>query len=496
MDPSDDSARKGALTGRLSRRAFAGAAVGMAGWAAWRTLAGRTPAVSNAPHRNIVMIITDDQRFDALGFLGHPFLKTPNIDALARNGAYARNSFVTTSLCSPSRASMLTGQYAHKHGILDNQTILPRSTPIYPELLQAAGYETAYVGKWHMGGSTDEPRPGWSYWASFAGQGEYLDPLFNINGSAKQFSGYTTDIISDVAVDWLRDRRDTPFCLAIGHKAVHNPFKPAPRHQSLYEGAPVPRPMPDDDAAYANTPDWVHRQRRSYHGVDGIDGKGLWDGQFKDFDAFYYDYMRTIVAVDEGVGRIVEELTKQGQLESTFFVFTSDNGFMLGEHGLLDKRCMYEESIRIPLVVHCPELIKPGSTFDEMVLNIDYAPTLLDVAGLAAPPTMQGTSFLPLLRGEQIAWRDSFLYEYFFEPSYPMTPTVLGVRTKKWKYMEFQGIWDAKENFALYDLEHDSGENTNLADHHETKAIQAQLSKELGVLLKRFDARRAPSWKA
>jgi N-acetylglucosamine-6-sulfatase len=240
----------------------------------------------------------------------------------------------------------------------------------------------------------------------------------------------------------------------------------------------------------------VHRQRRSYHGVDGIDGKGLWDRQFKDFNAFYYDYMRTIVAVDESVGRIVDALAKKGQLESTFFMFTSDNGFMLGEHGLLDKRCMYEGSIRIPLVVHCPDLIKPGSAIEEMVLNIDYSSTLLEVAGVTAPPTMQGASFLPLLRGEQIPWRDAFLYEYFFEPSYPMTPSILGVRTPKWKYMEFQGIWDAKENFALYDLEHDSAETMNLADRHETKAIQAELSKELGSLLARFGGRRSPSWKA
>ena len=172
-------------------------------------------------------------------------------------------------------------------------------------------------------------------------------------------------------------------------------------------------------------------------------------------------------------------------------MFTSDNGFMLGEHGLLDKRCMYEGSIRIPLVVHCPELIKPGSAIDEMILNIDYASTLLDIAGIDPPRTMQGASFVPLLRGEKIAWRDAFLYEYFFERFYPMTPSVLGVRTPKWKYMEFQGIWDAKNNFALYDIEHDSGETMNLAGRHEMKAIQAKLSNELGTLLERFRARGA-----
>ena len=496
MDPSDDSGRKRASTASLTRRGFVAAATAGAGLLAWRTYVAAKPTPSAGSHRNIVLIITDDQRYDALGFLGHPFLKTPNIDALALNGANVRNAFVTTSLCSPSRASMLTGQYAHQHGILDNQTILPRSTPIYPELMQAAGYDTAYVGKWHMGGSTDEPRPGWNYWASFAGQGEYFDPLFNINGTAKQFKGYTTDIISDVAVEWLQGHGGSPFCLVIGHKATHNPFKPAPRHQRLYEGAPVPQPMPDDEAAYADTPEWVHRQRRSYHGVDGIDGKGLWDGQFKDFSAFYYDYMRTIVAVDESVGRVVDALRKKGLLESTFFMFTSDNGFMMGEHGLLDKRCMYEGSIRIPLVVHCPDLIKPGSVVDEMILNIDYASTLLDIAGIDPPRTMQGASFVPLLRGEKIAWRGAFLYEYFFERFYPMTPSVLGVRTPKWKYMEFQGIWDAKNNFALYDIEHDSGETMNLAGRHEMKAIQAKLSNELGTLLERFGARRFPSWKA
>lgn len=445
--------------------------------------------------RNVVVIVTDDQRFDALGYLGHPFLQTPHIDRLAKNGLYAKNAFVTTALCSPSRASMLTGQYAHAHGILDNETILPESTPIYPKLLQSAGYETAYIGKWHMGGSTDAPRPGWNHWASFKGQGFYFDPTFNVNGETKKFQGYTTDIITDLAVDWLGAKKDGPFCLVVGHKAVHNPFSPAPRHKDLYADKATPQPMPNDAASYAGSPDWVRAQRRSWHGVDGTEGKGIWDGNYKDFSSFYLDYMRTIVAVDEGVGRIVKALEDKAILDSTLILFTSDNGFLMGEHGLFDKRCMYEESIRVPLVVHCPELIKPGRALDELIVNIDYAPTILELSGLEAPPTMQGSSFAKLLTGASTPWRESFLYEYFFETSYPQTPTVLGVRTKRWKYMEFHGIWEKQNGRALYDLETDPRETTNLAGRSEHRAVQRALEVELTALLDRHGARRMPSWK-
>lgn len=447
------------------------------------------------PPRNFVVVVTDDQRFDALGFMGHPFLETPNIDRLAKNGVVAKNAFVTTALCSPSRASMLTGQYAHTHGILDNETILPESTPIYPKLLQSAGYETGYVGKWHMGGSTDAPRPGWNFWASFRGQGPYFDPTFNIDGQPRKIEGYTTDVITDLAVDWLSGRNEKPFCLVVGHKAVHNPFTPAPRHKDLFADAPCPSPMRDEDRAYAGSPRWVRAQRRSWHGVDGTDGRGVWDGQVASFAEFYRNYMRTIVGIDESVGRIVAALEKKGILESTVFFFTSDNGFLMGEHGLLDKRCMYEESIRVPFVAHCPEIFSRGKTIDGMVANIDLAPTILELAGLPRAATMQGESFAKILRGEEIPWRESFLYEYFYETSYPQTPTVLGVRRKKWKYMEFHGIWDMRQNRALYDLETDPGEMNNLAGDAAVKDTESALSDELGRLLDRFGARRMPSWR-
>lgn len=487
----------GTTNGGIDRRTFLAAAAAAASVPAIKRAAAPLPVRGPAgKKRNIVIIITDDQRHDALGFRGHPFVETPNLDRLAKNGCWARNAFVTTALCSPSRATMLTGQYAHRHGVLDNETILPAVTPIYPRLLQENGWRTAYVGKWHMGGSTDAPRPGWHRWASFKGQGVYENPLFNIDGRPVGFKGYVTDIITDIATDIIEEEKKGPFCLVVGHKAVHNPFTPAPRHRDLYADKKAPAPMRDEDLNYAGSPRWVRAQRRSWHGLDGTNGKGLWDGNYPSFDAFYRDYMRTIVAIDESVGRIVQALEKAGKLDSTFLLFTSDNGFLMGEHGLLDKRCMYDESIRVPLIAHCPELIPAGGVRDELIANVDHAPTYLEIAGIPVPAEMQGESFLPLLTAQGKPWRDAFLYEYFFEREYPQTPTVLGVRSADWKYMEFHGIWEEKSDRALYDLKKDPGEMTNLIDDPKLAEVRRKLESRLIMLVTELGARRKPSWKA
>lgn len=488
----------------VNRRAFLQtAAVGVAAAAA----AGTQPAgaVANSG-RNIVFILIDDQRYDSLGFAGHPFLETPHLDALARNGLVFERAFVTTSLCSPSRASTLTGQYAHRHRVLDNNTPLPEATPTFPQELQRAGYDTAFVGKWHMGGESDEPRPGFERWVSFRGQGPYVNPVLNIDGERVAREGYTTDLLSDYAVEFIEAERERPFMLYLSHKAVHAMFEPAPRHKGCYAGKEFPHPasMADTESNYEGKPAWVRAQRHSWHGVDA-----MYNGAV-DFDQFARDYAETMRTVDDSVGRVVEALTAKGLLESTLIIYTSDNGFMFGEHGLIDKRCMYEPSIRVPMIVHCPELIPEPGRRTEMVLNIDHAPTLLDAAGVAVPETMQGRSFMPVIRGEQVAWRDAFLYEYFWERSFPQTPTVLGVRTDTHKFMKYHGIWDVYE---MYDLEQDPDEMHNLLGGYvqagesgtldrmirdqapaDIKAKFDEMSAHLERLLKEMGAYDEPVW--
>ncbi|MEM1249532.1 MAG: sulfatase [Acidobacteriota bacterium] len=416
----------------------------------------REPGETEAPatdRPNFVFVLIDDQRYDALGAL-NPFFETPHLDALMARGVLFENAFVTTSLCSPSRASILTGQYAHKHQVLANRTPLDPQIPTFGQELEGAGYDTGFFGKWHMGGADDSPRPGWGRWVSFPAQGVYYDPRFNVDGERVQREGYTTDLITDYAVEFLESRSDVPFLAYVSHKAVHSNFDPAERHRGSYAGRayPYPESMANTEANYRGKPDWVRAQRNSWHGVDG-----MYDGDVE-MDQFVLDYAETLLAVDESVGRLVAALEEQGLMESTYFVFTSDNGFQFGEHGLIDKRTMYEASIRVPLLVAGPG-IEPGSRRPEMILNVDYAPTFLELAGAAIPDGVQGRSFAPLLRGEDSSWRTEFLYEYFWERAFPQTPTVLGVRTDTHKLMRYHGVWD---RYELYDLVVDPDERNNL----------------------------------
>lgn len=409
--------------------------------------------------RSIVFILTDDQRFDALSALRPDWYRTPHMDRLAAGGAMMSNAFVTTSLCSPSRASILTGLYAHRHGVLDNRTELGIGTPTFPALLQSAGYRTALIGKWHMGGTSDAPRPGFDRWVSFAGQGVYLDPTLNIDGEEVRRKGYISDLLTDEAVDFIETAADEPFLLYLAHKSVHHPFKPAPRHRGAYAEREYPKPATMEPVESADKPQWVREQRNSWHGVDG-----MYDGQ--DYETFVRDYAETLLAVDDSVGRVLDALESRGLLDSTLVVLTSDNGFQFGEHGLVDKRTMYETSIRVPMIFHAPAHIEPGQRRGELALNIDLAPTLLDWAGLDVPESMQGHSLLPLIDGRAArgdfdpeSFRSDFVYEYFWEADFPQTPTIFGVRTKSHKLIRYHGVWGVDE---LYDLENDPLERNNL----------------------------------
>ena len=445
----------------LSPRPIATAALLLAALAA-----PPAPASAQAPRaapRNVVFILGDDHRHDFMSFVksAPPFLRTPNLDRMRAGGAHVRNAFVTTSLCSPSRASILTGQYAHRHGVVDNTSPIPKGTTFFPELLQRAGWRTAYVGKWHMGedAGSDRPRPGFDHWVSFRGQGVYTDPLLNVNGEQRQMRGYTTDVLTDLALEWLRAQRgaDRPFFLYLAHKAVHAEFVPAPRHAGRYASAAIPRPptMASTEANYRGKPDWVRAQRGSWHGVDH-----MYHGAM-DFDGFYRAYTETLLALDESVGRVLDYLEESGLARNTLVVYTSDNGFVLGEHGLIDKRHAYEESIRVPMVAWAPGWIAPGSTVETLVRNIDIAPTLLDLAGVRPPADrpIDGRSVLPALRGERLASPGEMLYEYYWEYAFPHTPTTFALRGDRWKYIYYHGVWDTSE---LYDLASDPEERVNL----------------------------------
>lgn len=445
------------------------------GWTSW------------AAPRNIVLILSDDHRYDFMGFMeeGPAFLETPNLDRMAKQGAHFRNAFVTTSLCSPSRATILTGQYMHHHRVVDNQRPVADGTRFFPEYLQEAGYTTGFVGKWHMGHDHDEPRKGFNHWVSFKGQGTYFDPELNLNGSRKSFKGYTTDILADQALEWLKTRTDEdPFLLYLSFKAVHYPFQPAPRHHGRYEDKAIdyPMTMANTESNYQTQSNWIRERRYGIHGIDHMETGPLDKDPVPSFDDLYHRYCETVHGLDENIGRVLDYLDSSKLMENTIVVYLGDNGFALGEHGFYDKRDAFEESIRIPMLAMAPGLIKPGSKMDAMMLNMDLAPSLLEAANINIQKSMKldGQSALPWLRGETIPWRDHILYEYHWEWNFPATPTTLAIRGDRYKYIYYHGVWDRN---GFYDLETDPNERVNLinipAYQEQILSMRSQLFQEL-----------------
>jgi N-acetylglucosamine-6-sulfatase len=434
-----------------------------------------------AQKRNVIFILSDDHRYDMMGF--HPnapeWLETPSLDRMAREGAFLENAFVTTALCSPSRASILTGQYAHRHGVVDNNIDVPAGTHYFPEYLQKAGYRTAFFGKWHMGRGTDEPRPGFDRWVSFRGQGVYYNPVLNVDGHEVKRTGYITDLLTDYALDWLKQERKTepekPFFLYLSHKAVHAMFEPAPGDSGRYAGKPIPYPgtMQADAPGIESWPQWVRAQRSSWHGVDY-----MYHGDM-DFNTFYQRYAETLQDVDRSVGRVLDYLHQTGLDRNTLVIYMGDNGFQFGEHGLIDKRTAFEASMRVPMLAWAPGMIRPGTVVKENVLNLDVMPTVLELAGATAPKEHieDGRSFLPLLRGEKVSnWRTDFLYEYYWEWNFPQTPTQYALRTDRYKYVYDYGIWDQD---MLFDLQNDPDEAHNLISDPAQKARVGEMRERL-----------------
>lgn len=452
-----------------------------------QTGSSRLQRVTGAKPRNVIFILADDHRYDAMGFLqGQAFLETPNMDAMARNGAYLKNAFVTTALCSPSRASILTGLYAHQHRVVDNNNPVPRDLTFFSQYLQKAGYETAFVGKWHMGGEGDDPQRGFDHWVSFRGQGTYLPSRngLNVNGKRVEQKGYITDELTDYALEWLDGRKGgKPFMLYLSHKAVHAEFIPAERHKGRYANRQFVPPKTMDPANHRGAPMWAQNQRNSWHGVDFPYHSDL------DIAEYYKRYAETLLAVDESVGRVMDWLKKKGLFDSTLVIYMGDNGFAFGEHGLIDKRTAYEESMRVPMLMQCPELIKGGQTIQQVVANIDVAPTILEAAGLRAPKHFAGRSIMPLAQGKQTEWRDTLLYEYYWERNFPHTPTVHALRGARYKYIHYHGIWDVDE---LYDLEADPMETNNLIFSKDHEQVVKDMNKQLFETLSSTDGMYIP----
>ncbi len=430
---------------------------------------------------NLIFIYTDDQRWDAVRALGiQTWLQTPHMDRLLQRGGHFRNSFVTISLCSPSRNCTLTGLYPHKTGVLDNRMGMPDDTPVFAHLLRDGGYVTGYIGKIHVRNFWDKDR-GFDYYASFPGQGRYFDNRFTVNGKDTPTEGYITDHINNFAMDFLKNRATgKPFALFVGHKAVHSGFEPSPKYKDLFKEQWFDLPKTWDDT-YEGRPPYLKVRRQSGHGLDGM---------LKQFN--YSDLQRRIaaclVSVDDGIGQIVAHLERTGELEDTMVVYSSDNGFFRGEHGLNDKRAMYEDSIRVPCLVHYPRLIKPGSVFDPMVLNLDIAPTFLDFAGIDVPQYMQGRSWRPVVEGKDRQGRESWLYQYYWEKAYPADPTQYGVRTARHKYIRYPDVGNTDPEYPmpehlpydeLYDLEADPLEMRNLAGDPANAGLLRQMQNLL-----------------
>ncbi|WP_395144469.1 sulfatase-like hydrolase/transferase, partial [Armatimonas sp.] len=403
---------------------------------------------------NIIVIYTDDQRWDALGVVQReqgskgrfPWLKMPNLDKLAAEGTHFRNAFVVNSLCAPSRATLLTGQYGHTNGIVNNHTPFSESNATIATLLKSAGYRTGYVGKWHMG--TQRERPGFDFAASFIGQGKYENCPFVVNGKDTPTNGWIDDVSTDYALQFLKESTGKPFLLVLGFKTAHGPFSPPPSHANDY-ASDTARPVPNVGLAPAYAP-----ERKGAANASTLN-RG---------------YFRCLSAMDDCVGKLLAAID-----DNTVVIFASDNGFYLGEHSLGDKRSAYDESLRIPLVIRLPKALRKARQVEQLALNVDIAPTVLELAGVPVPRAMHGRSLLPLALGKPPTdWRKAFFYTYFFERGFSI-PTTQCVRTETAKLIQYPGHPEWTE---VYDLKADPYETKNLATDNHFVELHAALEQE------------------
>ena len=439
---------------------------------------------------NVLFILCDDLRPDALGCYGSKHVKTPHIDRLASEGVRFANTFCTTSLCSPSRASILSGLYAHAHGVTDNFTEYPATMPNFPGLLHDAGYATAYFGKYHMGENNDEPRPGYDRFVTHKGQGKYFDTEWNLNGKERKvIPGYYTTVVTDLALDWLKQQSaEKPWCAFIGQKAPHSFYTPEEKYAHAFDDVRVPYPA----TAFQldDKPAWLKQRLNTWHGIYGPLFE--WRKKFpddrpeavKDFENMVHGYWGTVLSVDDSVARVRAWLEETKQLDNTIIVFMGDNGLLEGEHGMVDKRTAHEPSLRIPLVVRYPAL-GAGKVIEQQALTVDMAPSLLEMCSAPALPKSHGQSWVKLVQNGDPAWRTSWFYHYNYEKQFPYTPNVRALRTDRWKYIRYphgDGSPD-KHLSELYDLQADPGETKNLVSDPKLAATITELKAELAKLM-------------
>ena len=495
-----------------------------------------TAGATAAERPNIVFVFSDDHAPHAIGAY-NGWLKsvnpTPNIDKLAAQGMLFENSFCTNSICGPSRAVILTGKHSHKNGFMNNGNNFDGDQQTFPKLLRKAGYQTAFYGKWHL---KSMPQ-GFDEWMVLPGQGLYYNPDFLTPNGKIQVQGYCTDVVTDMAVEWLREKRDRkkPFMLMCQHKAPHRNWMPALRHLDLYDDVDIPEPAtlfdkwqdnapparyqeleidrhmdpnydlfldltPDfqgeaiqtrqDRSAWNNlkrfTPEQLKAWRAAYSPKDEAFHKSNLEGddlvRWK-FQRYAKNYLRCVKGVDESVGRLMDVLDEIGLAENTIVIYSSDQGFYVGDHGWYDKRWMYEESLKMPLIVKWPGVTKPGSRSQLMVQNLDYAETFLDIAGASIPGDMQGVSLVPLLKGRTPEnWRKSIYYHYYEFPSVHMVPRHYGIRTEDHKLMHFYEF----DEWEFYDLKNDPDELVNLYGNAEQASEIEKIKGQLAQLRKRY----------
>ncbi|MCB0630636.1 MAG: sulfatase [Saprospiraceae bacterium] len=490
------------------------------------------PDAEASTRPNIIFIMTDDHGYQAMSAYDDTYIQTPNLDRIAREGVLFRNSFVSNSICAPSRAVLLTGKHSHLNGQIDNFTRFDSSQATFPKYLQAAGYQTALIGKWHL---KSQPT-GFDSWEVLIGQGNYYNTDFIENGERKPSHGYVTDVITDKSIDWLKQRReDQPFCLLVHHKATHRIWMPDTA--LLHDFAGVEFPVPDNffdayegreaatnhmmgiykdmDLVYdlkmkdkegkLNTKYRKAYENRMYSRMDdeqraawdayydpiieefmaaGLEGKelALWK-----YQRYMQDYLKCVRSVDNNVGRLLDYLDESGLAENTLIVYTSDQGFYLGEHGWFDKRYMYEESLRTPLAMRFPKSMHLQGATDALVQNIDYAPTFMDLAGLDIPEDMQGQSVIPLLQGDSTNWRQAVYYHYYEYPNEHGVNKHFGVRTDRYKLIHF---YEDIDTWELYDLQSDPHEMNNLYGLPEYETVTTELKNQLKELQEKYGVDR------
>lgn len=473
---------------------------------------------------NILFIISDDHAVQAIDIYSGQYGITPNIDRIGKEGAIFRNAFVTNSICAPSRAVLLTGKYSHKNGHKDNRSKFDASQDVFSRRLQQGGYQTAWIGKWHL-----ETYPqGFDYWKILPGQGFYYNPPFiSMEGDTARIEGYCTDVITDLTLDWLHNREENkPFCLVVGEKATHRTWMPDLQDLGKFDHVnfKLPETFWDDYSGRKA----AQKQSMTIESLDlsydlklqgdtgmgkanylrlNADQKKKWDTyyskiekEFKEknlhgktltewkYQRYMRDYLSTAVSMDRNIGRILDYLDQHGLRENTIVVYTSDQGFYLGEHGWFDKRFMYEESMRTPLMMRYPGTVKAGTEIDEMVVNIDFAPTLLSMGGVQVPENMQGRNVLPLIERKKTNWRKAVYYHYYEYPDEHRVMPHFGIRTKRYKLIRFYGDGDFWE---LFDLEKDPMEMKNLHGQPKYQKLTETLKENLKALIEEYDDQEA-----